>query len=226
MSTNFLSPIILAAGTTTNAPLKLQSGTNLTTAATGAVEFDGKVIYSTPVARGVSPSMMTYRLNGFLTGATSTATQKVFGVGVTLAASTAYAFQASYVLLKSAATSGASHTVSISFGGTASFSSILYQGLANRSTTVDGVATISSSTAFFGYTTGAVDVATGSGTTILVVVMFNGTLSTSLTGGGTFIPQYALSTAVTDPYSTRPCSYISVWPIGTAGSNTSVGPWA
>src|SRR5690349_12834878 len=39
-----------AAGTTAIAPFKFQSGTNLTTAAVGACEFDGTCFYQTAVA--------------------------------------------------------------------------------------------------------------------------------------------------------------------------------
>src|SRR6266436_6410752 len=42
--------ITLAAGTTLVAPLTMTAGTNLTTAAAGVSEFDGKVFYDTPVA--------------------------------------------------------------------------------------------------------------------------------------------------------------------------------
>ncbi|NBR25228.1 MAG: hypothetical protein EBU08_15925, partial [Micrococcales bacterium] len=62
------SNLTLAAGTTTLSPLTLQSGTNLTSATAGALEYDGKVIYSTPAGRGVSPSMMFYRLNSDVAG--------------------------------------------------------------------------------------------------------------------------------------------------------------
>jgi parallel beta-helix repeat protein len=42
------SAITLSAGTTTNAPLIFVSGTNLTTASAGAMEFDGSSFYLTP----------------------------------------------------------------------------------------------------------------------------------------------------------------------------------
>ena len=41
--------VALSAGTTTVAPLNFVSGTNLTTATAGAIEYDGKVFYGTMV---------------------------------------------------------------------------------------------------------------------------------------------------------------------------------
>ena len=225
MSTNFLSPIILPVGTTTNAPLKLQSGTNLTTAVTGAVEFDGKVIYSTPAARGVSPSMMFYRLNGSLAGSNASGAQSLFGVGVTLAASTVYAFESFLIIQKTAGTT--SHTIGLLYGGTATNSNISYFFTSIRDSTAasSGLSGTFAVGAGWNTTTGNI-VATGSVTTAnsTFTAITRGTIS--INAGGTFIPQYQLSAAPGGAYSTLAGSYISVWPIGTAGSNTSVGPWA
>ena len=226
MSKNFLTPLALTAGTTSNAPLLLQSGTNLTTAAAGAVEYDGKVIYSTPAGRGVSPSLMTYRLNSDLAGANSTASQSIFGVGLTVQASTVYAMNMVCTLAKTAG--GSSHTVSLSFdGGTATFNNIninshftLFQ--AAPPTTSDLTTTnvrygIHTTSALLQYFTSI------AGATRTGAIVFTGTFS--INAGGTFTPHYKLSAAPGGAYSTLAGSYISIWPIGTAGSNTSVGPW-
>lgn len=42
--------LTLAPGTTSVAPLKLQTGTNLTTAVAGVIEYDGSLLYFTPTA--------------------------------------------------------------------------------------------------------------------------------------------------------------------------------
>jgi len=223
MSRNFLSPIILPAGTSSNAPLNLQSGTNLTNATAGALEYDGKVIYSTPAARGVSPSMMFYRLNSFITGANSTAAQKVLGVGVTLDASTVYAFNALYLFEKSSGTTN--HIFRIGFGGTATVNNIQYQGLINSTSATPGSDYITGAASFFAQSKTSFSVsATTSVAVRTVQIILNGTVS--INGSGTFIPEYTLSAAPGSAYQTMAGSYISVWPIGTAGSNTSVGPWA
>ena len=225
MSKNFLTPIILPAGTSSNAPLKLQSGTNLTTAAAGAVEYDGKVIYSTPAARGVSPSMMFYRLNSGLAGSSVNTAQSVFGVGVTLSASTIYAIEAFFILQKTAGST--SHTISIGFGGTATINNIAYGIRWNR---IDSALTASAMTQFNALhsfsTLAAALVLTGNiaSAAETFVAKISGTVS--INASGTFVPQYTLSAAPGGAYSTLAGSCISVWPIGTAGANTSVGAWA
>ena len=226
MSKNFLTPLALTAGTTSNAPLLLQSGTNLTTAAAGAVEYDGKVIYSTPAGRGVSPSLMTYRLNSDLAGANSTASQSIFGVGLTVQSNTIYAINMVSTLGKTAG--GSSHNFDLSLdGGTATFNNMainshftLFQAIPPTTsdlTTTNvryGIHTTSAPMRYF--------VAIG-GATRTGVVTLDGTFSVN--AGGTFTPHYKLSAAPGGAYSTLAGSYISIWPIGTAGSNTSVGPW-
>lgn len=61
-SINFLS---LGSGTTASPPLSISAGTNLTSAAAGAVEYDGTVFYKTPnttSGRGYSPAINIFRL--------------------------------------------------------------------------------------------------------------------------------------------------------------------
>jgi hypothetical protein len=48
----------------------------------------------------------------------------------------------------------------------------------------------------------------------------------SVSGGGTFTPQYILSAAPGGAYSTVAGSYFLIYPISESGSNTSVGAWA
>jgi hypothetical protein len=58
--------IILSAGTATKAPLKLNSGTNLTSVEAGAVEYDGTGFYATQSAttgRGLIPATQYFYLN-------------------------------------------------------------------------------------------------------------------------------------------------------------------
>ena len=223
MSRNFLTPIALPAGTTSNAPLKLQSGANLTTAAAGAVEFDGKVLYSTPVSRGVSPSMMFYRLNSNFAGANSSTAQSLFNVGVSLESGTVYAFTADFLLSKTAGTT--THTLGILFGGTATLNNIFYTayvtGAAVAPPTV-GTGTTSASHITIATIANLTSATTSS--TIQYGYTYHGTVS--IDAGGTFIPQYKLSAAPGGAYSTVAGSFFAIWPIGAAGANTSVGSWA
>jgi hypothetical protein len=227
MSKTFLTAIQLPAGTASNAPLNLQSGTNLTTAAAGAMEYDGKVIYLTPAGRGVSPSMMYYRLNSDLAGASVNTAQSIFGVGVTLQASTVYAFQ---IICTFGKTAGAtSHNFFLGFdGGTATFNNFIANVFAPviqaAPPTNNNVATGS---IFYGVQNSTTELAyinAIAGATRTIPVTLFGTLSVA--NSGTFIPRYRMSTAPGGAYSTLAGSYIAIWPIGAAGANTSVGPWA
>jgi len=219
---NLKGPMQLAAGTTSLSPLTFQSGTNLTSATAGAMEYDGKVIYSTPASRGVSPSMMFYRLNSGLAGSNVSTVQSTFGVGVALSASTVYSFEIRFALTKTAGTT--SHTIAILFGGTATLNNIFYNGSVNGlSATLpiydSAASSITSNTA------GSLVVSSFiTSSTYYRTLLFSGTVS--INAAGTFIPQYQLSSAPGGAYTTVAGSYMAIWPIGTAGANTSVGPWA
>jgi hypothetical protein len=216
------SNLTLAAGTTSLAPLTFQSGTNLTSATAGAVEYDGKVLYTTPVSRGVSPSMMFYRLNSDYVGSNVNTAQSVFGVGVTLAAGTVYAFEYKCAVTKS--TGGTTHSLSILFGGTATINNILHIGTStDRTVALPLVSTVPNAFATTG--TAALGIGGTAGTALRSIFWFSsGTVS--INAGGTFIPQYTLSAAPGGAYSTVAGSYFAIWPIGASGANTSVGPWA
>lgn len=199
MSRNFLTPIALPAGTTSNAPLKLQSGTSLTTAAAGAVEFDGKVLYSTPASRGVSPSMMFYRLNSNFAGANSSTAQSLFNVGVSLEAGTVYAFTADFLLSKTAGTT--SHTLGILFGGTATLNNTFYTAYVTGATVAPPtVGTGTTNASHITIATIANLTSATSSATIQYGYTYHGTVS--IDAGGTFIPQYKLSAAPGGAYST------------------------
>jgi hypothetical protein len=221
------SNLTVAAGTTSLSPLTFQSGTNLTSATAGAMEYDGKVIYSTPTARGVSPSMMFYRLNSDLAGSNVNTAQSIFGVGVTLQASTVYAFEIICTFGKTAG--GATHSFFLGFdGGTATFNNFIANVFVSILQAVPPTNNNLASGSFFSgvqNSTTELNYISGiTGATRTIVVSIFGTLSVA--NSGTFIPRYRMSSAPGGAYSTLAGSYISVWPIGTAGSNTSVGPWS
>lgn len=216
------SNLTLAAGTTSLSPLTFQSGTNLTSATAGAMEYDGKVIYSTPAGRGVSPSMMFYRLESNYVGSNVNTAQSVLGVGVTLASNTVYAFEYKCAITKS--TGGTSHSLGLSFGGTATVNNILYVGTNGDRTLALPTSTTTQSSIAITNTSNFSITGAASTTTRSQWWFFSGTVS--IATGGTFIPQYTLSAAPGGAYSTVAGSYIAIWPIGTDGANTSVGAWA
>jgi hypothetical protein len=218
------SNLTLAAGTTSLSPLTMQSGTNLTTATAGAVEYDGNVIYTTPSAtagRGLSPSVLTYRLNSALAGGTGTSAQSVFGKGVTVAGSTVYLLEAVYRFSRASGTT--SHSFGISFGGTATLNNIAYQylrvGVDTSSTTIG--------TPSLGYRVVATNInilTTITTAAYSISVQIVG--SFSVNASGTFIPQYTLSANPGAAYSTETGSYIKIYPVGASGADTSIGAWA
>ena len=88
--------ITFPAGTGTGLISPIPAAALTGTPSAGAIEYDGKVFYGTPqgTQRGVIPGQQFYRLNADLAGANVTTAQSTFGVGVTLSASTVYAFEA------------------------------------------------------------------------------------------------------------------------------------
>ena len=168
-----------------------------------------------------------YRLNTPNTGANSTAVQNVFDVGVTVAASTVYAFQAVYFLVKTAGTT--SHNVQVLFGGTATLNNAFYTGLGSSSANVapDSVNT-GSNNMFIPYSnvlSTAVQV-TPSITTAATSVPIQLTGTFSVNAGGTLIPRYQLSAAPGGAYTVQAGSFIRLVPLGAAGANLSQGTWA
>lgn len=224
-ATTFNGGLLYGAGTTSVAPIRLTSGTNLTTATAGAMEYDGRVIYATPqgTQRGVVPGAQFFRLDSGLVGANATGAQNIFGVGVTLSASTVYAFEYYFISSKSAGTT--SHNFQSGFGGTATINNILYGGLYNGVALVFTSGSLGNAVTFDSNTTTATNVNTGINTAAYSHrMLLRGTVSVN--AGGTFIPQYTLSAAPGGAYTTQAGSYFLIYPIGASGANTSVGTWA
>jgi hypothetical protein len=217
---NILSNAI-PAGNTTVAPIQFTSGTNLTTAAAGSVEYDGKVFYGTgqSTERGVLPTQQLYYLNANIAGGNDTTTRSIFGVGVTLAASTVYIMEGSIYFTRAAGTT--SHTLNFSFGGTATLNNIYYQCSVGKPTAPNtwdnaGDQSIANIT-----TSAPITDALTTQNTVGAVV--RGTVNANV--GGTFIPQYNSSVAPGGAYTVVQGSFITFTPIGSSG-NISVGPWA
>lgn len=227
-TTGLSGPVILPAGTTTIPPLDFTSGTSLTTALAGAMEYDGNTLMFTPkgTQRGLVPGMQLYCLNTAYAGANSTATQSIFGLtnGVTLSNSTMYGFEMSATLLKTAGTT--SHTFRTLFGGTATLNHILYDARVNCTPNVIG--TYSASSNQQGVTANVATVITTTGALTSANTYWTGLVKgvVSIATGGTFHPQYSLSAAPGGAYTTQVGSYFAIWPIGAAGSNVNIGTWS
>jgi hypothetical protein len=215
--------LTLAAGTTAISPLTFTSGTNLTTAAAGAMEYDGKVFYATAAAssRQVVNADQFIILTSDYTLANSGAQQKLFNApangALTVVASTTYQYEMWLVITGMSATSG-NVTLSLLGGGTATIAgtmAIFGLDATTLSTSSDGAS------ATFDHTSTVVTAAfptTGTAVGAYVRGIFR------CTGAGTVIPSCALNTAIgTAVVETG--SFFRCWAIGS-DTVQSVGNWS
>lgn len=213
----------LAAGTATIPPLKFASGTNLTTAVAGALEYDGKAFYSSTVAntRGVSPSVLFSTNTSDFVGTNVNTAQPVFDTAqdvLTVPASTSYMFEAVYHITRAAGVT--SHTTAVLFGGTATFTSINY--LAESTTTTGNVLGAMSAIRADAATAVVVTAASTSATENIMVKL---TGMMRVNGAGTVIPQIIYSAAPGGTPTFVKNSFITLYPVGT-NTVVSVGNWA
>ena len=195
----------------------------LGTTTAGALEYASPVIYGTPVGnqRGVIPNAQFFRLDTNLVGANVNTVQSVFGVSVSLSASTVYAFEAMYYFNKTAGAT--SHTLGIGYGGSATLNSILWNSVG-----IDGSATLPTRSTPGLAASAAVTNQTITGATASAAATTFANIKgiVSVNAAGTFTPQYTLSAAPGGAYSTMANSYFLIYPIGVSGANTNVGTWA
>jgi hypothetical protein len=213
---------VLGAGTATagTAPLKFTSGTNLTTAETGAMEYDGKVAYFTPsnTSRALLSSAYYYRKNTATTLTSATGNQAIFGLtsGVTVAANTIYEIECEFQLSTTGTTS---HTEA--FGFTLTTATVTNMGMA-----VNRLAGNTTSSALGTYLTSVTPVVvTGALTTAQVgIYRVKGTIAFGT--GGSINPVIAFSAAPGGTSTIVLGGFMKMTPIATTGSNVSIGTWA
>ena len=164
-----------------------------------------------------------YRLNADLVGSNSASpAQKIFGVGVTLAASTVYSFIGLYVFSKTVGSTSHDFRVGWSLS-TATVNNIILVGNAVRENTA--ISTDDTTpVAFVHNGTGNTRVANPSSSIFTLAIQVSGTVSVN--AGGIAVPTYDLTVAPGGAYSTVAGSYIAFTPIGAAGSNSSQGTWS
>lgn len=227
--------IVLSAGTATVAPLTFTAGTNLTTAAAGAVEFDGTVFYATSAASSraqidaeqytiATSDSSTYNNTGLDSASAApvfTTTQGGSANGaVTLVAGKTYAFEANYLLTNTGTTS---HTWATLFGGTATMTSIVYS-IFGLSSTASTPAT-GGLTGYSNVATAVVATAASTSATENVTIQINGVLTVN--AGGTFIPQLQASArpgaSGTPGVTVKKGTYFRIWEL--AGTGT-LGNWS
>ena len=212
-------------GTATVPAVLFTSGVTLTTATAGALEYDGVVLYGTPVAsnRGVLDTTHFMVLAAPYTANDSSAAQKVFNIGtggagaISLPAGTSYFMEAVYYITRAVGSN--SHTLSTLFAVSSALTSITY--------TADTTSTA-------GNILGAVSriYATGAGATAVtaantdtnenITVVIRGIVRTN--AATTFTPQIQYSSAPGGDPTVLTNSYIRLTPIGT-NAVTFVGNW-
>jgi hypothetical protein len=207
----------LSAGTASVAPFNLTSGTNLTTATAGAMEYDGTVFYATPTAsqRGVIMAEQIILLQAAYTLTSQTAAQKLFNTPasgqVTLTAGT-YEFECFYSLTSLSSTSS---TFGFALGGTATFTQF-YLASADKKAVF---ATTSSPQASYNVAANTALASASSNTNGYAQI--SGIINVS--ASGTIIPQVSLSAAAAAIVGIG--AYFRIRPIGST-TVTSVGNWS
>jgi hypothetical protein len=208
----------LVAGTATVAPLNLTAGTNLTSATTGAIEYDGTNFYTTPLSlqRGVQLSEQYAVLSANYTLTSQTGAQKLFNV-ITNGAITlqpgAYEFECNFALTGLSATSG---TFGFAFAGTATYT----QGwTATAAVQATSLATATNQQISFNSAANTALATAGTGT--FGSSSISGILR--VTVAGTIIPSVSLSVASAAIVQTN--SFFRIRSIGAAAV-TSQGNWS
>jgi len=212
------------AGTVTYAPMVYTSGTNLTTATAGAMEYDGKVFYGTGQSsqRGVMATQHFIILTTDYVGSNVSTAQQVFnspaGGTITLPASTSYFLEGIYYITRAAGTT--SHTLSTLFALGGTLTSIAYTA-DTTSTTGNALGTVSR--IYATAATATVVTAASTSATENITVVIRGVVRTNT--AGTFIPQIQYSVAPGGAPTILANSYLRLFPIGT-NTVASVGNWS
>jgi len=214
----------LKAGTATanTAPLKFNSGTNLTTAEAGAMEYNGSLLFMTPTgtARALSPTKYFYRKNTSTSLNNVTGAQSWLGLtsGVTLAANTIYHFCGEFQL---STTTTSAHTEAHGFAlTTATVTNISYSIVRRQNQT-----TAQQIFANYFTATTATAVTNAISTTQNAHYRIEGTIAIGT--GGQVNPQITFNTAGPGAGSTIAIgAWIQFTPIGATGSNVSIGTWS
>ena len=209
-----------SAGTATagTAPLKFASGTNLTTAEAGAMEYDGENLYFSGEAsqRGVVAASQFAILTSDYTTPLGTANvlKQAFNSttnGALTLTLGSYLFECFLNLSSLSATSG---TIAFGFGGTA-LGRFRYLAVANKT-----VATATTAVSTFSNTAAATVITTAT-TTTTGYASIRGSIV--ITTAGTIIPSIALSVAAANVVVTG--SYFNLTPLGSSTVQT-VGNWS
>ena len=228
----------LAAGTTTVAPLKFTSGTNLTTPLAGAVEYDGLVQYFTPATgatattnggRAIVQTSHNYVIHTAATAITNgTAAQKLLqglatNGGISLTVGT-YEVEFLFTLSNSGA-STTSHTIAFNMLGTGSTATTTASHLYAQAYMFQLGNTNSSTPNMSAWTSmNTSTVLTSATTTKDQTFLIKGTMNIS--GAGLVVPNITFSAAPGNTTTLVIGSYFKFTPIMSNTNTTGIGAWS
>lgn len=220
----------LPAGTTTQPPLQFTAGSFPTVPVTGGVAYDGTIFAGVPqgLERGIIPSQQQFVLNATrnLTAGTTSA-QSLFGKTVDLAANTRYYYEINAYFAKNGS---GSNQPTINYGLAVTGGGSLFSHFYTVNSSVTStVASVASGSQMFNYIT------TGFSTGVPITgampisvsyarVLIKGYIDVNVAGTVNF--QIAFSDAPNTSCSVQPRSGVYIYPVGPAGTDTSVGTWA
>ena len=214
--TGAFTQVTTSAGTTTLQPIKLNAGTNLATATSGSVEYDGVVGYFTPTAntRGVwlTEQFILQQSSYILTSTTNA--QQIFNStasGTVTLPTGSFEFECQFSLQSLSSTSG---SFGFALGGTATFSQYWTANATKSAFTTPTNGTMT-------YNTSANTSITSASTATNGFAVVTGIIT--VTGAGTIIPQISQTTAAAAIVG--PGSFFRIRPLGTS-SVTNIGNWS
>jgi hypothetical protein len=212
------------AGSASQAPIVLTSGTNVSIPTAGAVEYNGTVFFATvgAGARGLVPAEQFVVLNSNYTGNDSAAAQRVFNVpsdgAVLLAASTTYFFEGLYIIAPAITFNAESLRTVFALSGTVN--SIRY--VADTSTGLVSASANVRRTQGTAITAVTVTDAAPGGAATNFTVQIRGVLRTNT--AGTLTPQFAFTGTPGSAPVVQANSFFRIVPAGAA-TVTNLGAW-
>lgn len=216
----------LAAGTTSLAPLTFQSGTSLTSATAGVLEYDGVCHYATHATseRGAINAEQWICNTSTYTLTSQTAAQALFNSPangqVTVAGSTMYQFECVFNVAGFSASSG---SFGFAIGGTATLTSQKWfaEAFKGGAAALLDVSASATTAITWSYNTTANTTIVPANTSINGICKVRGLLRVN--AGGTIIPQISMGVASAAVVGIN--SYFRIWPVGT-NTQISLGNWS
>jgi|694.fasta_scaffold03549_24 hypothetical protein len=224
--------MVMTAGSTDRAPMRFTAGPGLTSPVAGSLEYNGNTFLTTSSSvsgKAFNDDSLFYGLDNDRTIVATVVANTfydIFGVGISMPASSSYLFDI-FVGLRTGATS---HTVSFAFGGTAGIDKIQYFTDFSNSLFSTGVAApaapaSSTNVTFTGNPNSAANgVISPASTTVTKSFRISGLIETST--AGTLRPQIAFSANPTGTNQVTRLSYTRFNSLGSYAGDLISGNWA